>query len=185
MPRPCSTGTLKSQHLFLHGACIFLTHSLLTFSSVDIKGNDDEPVVLCTLTKTYVVRNVDTTNANLLMPSSNGSLLPNGKRVRPDSDLFDNFRPVAARTSAHYELVHIAPRTENLAAVMLARAADGGRATGGYRMPELRNLVQASEEEIVSKLVELNAYFHDGETSATPPPRPCPTHTYAHGRYGC
>ncbi|MEW5314184.1 MAG: hypothetical protein WDW38_005699 [Sanguina aurantia] len=136
-----------------------LLQEMLTHG-VSIKGSEHEEAVLCTATKTFALKYVETTNLQLL--------------VEPEELSKSDVVPpvvVSATTKAHIEVVETAPRLLALSALlnerrygaedeeMLQTMPEGA---GLYTFADLVERVQASEGELRSALTAMHAVELEG-----------------------
>lgn len=101
--------------------------NLLFCGSLAIKGNPNEEAVLCTATRTYLLRLAESSNTLLLMP---GQLPKAPPAEGPPATV-----TISSSASAYYELVPTAPRAsalpELLALCPYPTAAEASTAAGG------------------------------------------------------
>ena len=80
--------------------------TLLLCGSLAIKGNPNEEAVLCTTSRTYLLRLAESSNTLLLMP---GQLPKAPPAEGPPADI-----AISSSASAYFELVPTAPRASAL-----------------------------------------------------------------------
>ena len=134
-----------------------------TPTTIEFKGEPDEEAVLCTKTKTFVVKRVETSNTLLLCA-------PPGALDDGTIEVDENGRKIAkthAQVSSHLDLTEIAPRLDKLKMMlekkfMLRKSsveeqeeeeegtADGDETSYGFDF--LLSKVQASEMELKNAL---------------------------------
>ncbi|XP_010544546.1 PREDICTED: sister chromatid cohesion protein DCC1 [Tarenaya hassleriana] len=143
--------------------------------SVTLRGLPDEDAVLCTKSKTYAVKFVGTSNSVFLIPPSDCSGF-HGDLQDPVAK--ENSKPhvsIIKAAPGNMELVEVAPRLEKLKRLLLEnpyRACEASvmdepehneeRGKGLYTWNNLVNLVQASDDELLSGLHTLSAVEIDG-----------------------
>jgi sister chromatid cohesion protein DCC1 len=117
-----------------------------------IKGKENEEAVLCTDTRTFAIKLVESTNTMLLIPTS---------------QIASQKEEIVGSLSRHYELVEIVPKLHQLKALLCERLYAGqdsepkqkGRI---FTFDQLKARIQASETEIITGLKSLNAFELDG-----------------------
>ena len=158
-----------------------LNEILKSDGSIAFKGGPDDVAVVCTKTKTYQVKRVETSNQILLVgppldgETRGGETVVAETRRMGEADVATTKKraTVRAQKSSHLDLTEIAPRLERLRD-MLASAAYGvgGADTdametdandAGYAFEELDETVQASETEIMRCLEDEHALCVGGK----------------------
>ncbi|KAL6964903.1 hypothetical protein U1Q18_035957, partial [Sarracenia purpurea var. burkii] len=143
---------------------------------VTLRGQPDEDGVLCTMSKTYAIKFVGTSNSVLLIPPSDQSVLCGNTQ---DCDEKDHDKklvaPVIKVAPGIMELVEIAPKMDRLKMLLsenpytfddvLITEELGGMEKNNsnlYRWDDLIDKVQASDCELRSGLQALSAVEIDG-----------------------
>lgn len=143
-----------------------------------LRGQPDEDAVLCTLSKTYAVKFVGSSNSVFLIPPSDSSILDN--KASEDASMHSNGKKTVASVikvaPGCMELVEVAPRLDKLRMLLsrnpytfdeasemdISEALDESRFL--YTWDDLVESVQASDEELRAGLqalsaVEINGYW--------------------------
>lgn len=148
------------------------------FSRVTIRGQVDEDAVLCTQSKTYVMKFVGTSNSVFLVPPSDHSAVSENSNDSSGKD--HNQQPIASVLKVapgNLELVEIAPRLNKLKLLLSKNPYSSEEALefedlegvekikkGLFTWDDLVDRVQASDDELRHGLqalsaVELNGYW--------------------------
>ena len=133
---------------------------------VVIKGQGVDEATLCTPTQTFVVRQAESSNTQLLLPPAG----PEGTAVRVVSTAVTHHLeliPTAPRLARLQDLLNESPLREYDEEQLEDGGGGGGGADGGttrrcYTFAELASRVQASEAELRRGLVQLQAFELDG-----------------------
>eukprot|EP01147_Barroeca_monosierra_P007285 gene7285-9714_t len=129
--------------------------------SVYFVATENEPVVLCTDSRTYSVKHADVSNAHYIVSPFDDS---NG--VFEFSD--DKARTVEANVRSYFELSQINPRLHRVDELLSEASYRGEDETGDaqeqkkYSLNTLMDLVQASRDEIMEYLQSRHAFELDG-----------------------
>jgi sister chromatid cohesion protein DCC1 len=159
-----------------------LNEILKSDGSIAFKGGPDDVAVVCTKTKTYQVRRVETSNQILLVgPSLDGGETTTKTtktttvvtETQPTDEAPTKRATVRAQKSSHLDLTEIAPRLDRLRDMLASVAYGVGGAmetdametddAAGYAFEELDENVQASEMEIMRCLEDEHALCVDGK----------------------
>lgn len=158
-----------------------LNEILKSDGSIAFKGGPDDVAVVCTKTKTYQVKRVETSNHILLVgPSLDGGETTTTKtkttvvtETQPPDEAPTKRATVRAQKSSHLDLTEIAPRLDRLRDMLASVAYGVGGAmetdametddAAGYAFEELDENVQASEIEIMRCLEDEHALCVDGK----------------------
>jgi sister chromatid cohesion protein DCC1 len=175
----------EAQHIELLEVSDELLKELLDSDGViEFKGEGDDIACVCTATKTYQVKRVETSNQTLLVGPELGGDGDEGDEASDDGEDEDAYgedaearqrRKVAvvrAQTSSHLDLTEIAPKLDRLRD-MLASVAYGGEgaeaamdaedaSATGFTFEALDARVQASSGEIMRCLEDEHALYIDG-----------------------
>jgi sister chromatid cohesion protein DCC1 len=162
-----------------------LNEILKSDGSIAFKGGPDDVAVVCTKTKTYQVRRVETSNQILLVgPSLDGGETTTTTTTKttvvtetqPTDEAPTKRATVRAQKSSHLDLTEIAPRLDRLRDMLASVAYGVGGAmetdametddAAGYAFEELDENVQASEMEIMRCLEDEHALCVDGKWRA-------------------
>nr|CAG4648074.1 EOG090X09TV [Moina brachiata]SVE93132.1 EOG090X09TV [Moina brachiata] len=124
--------------------------------SLYIKGNDTSNVVLCTNTHTFDLKEAETSNSMLILPS-----LDSGKQVEASENRTLKTQEVLGIYHTYYEMKPIKPRLQSLRNALgnfpyKGKNTELSREPTGYSFAELKDIILASEEEILCKLQELH-----------------------------
>ncbi|KAJ1420641.1 Sister chromatid cohesion protein Dcc1 [Sesbania bispinosa] len=144
---------------------------------VVLRGQPDEDAVLCTQSKTYAMKFVGTSNSVLLVPPANLSESHENLQ-KNDSNNYDEkvVAPVIKVVPGNMELIEVAPRLDKLKLLLSENPyrfeeydmenieENQESRTGLYNWNDLRDNIQASDEELRSGLqalsaVEINGYW--------------------------
>nr|CAG4643359.1 EOG090X09TV [Ilyocryptus agilis] len=125
--------------------------------SLHIKGDESSHAVICSNNKTFELKEAETSNSLLLMPSFDC-----GKIIEEKENRVLKSQEVLGVYHTYYEMRQIKPKLQSLRNA-LARYPYKGKNSElsaepvGLSFSELKEMIQASEEEIFSKLQELMA----------------------------
>ncbi|EXB70695.1 hypothetical protein L484_023881 [Morus notabilis] len=138
---------------------------------VVVRGQPDEDAVLCTQSKTYAIKFVGTSNSVFLIPPSDQSEFSDNLLDENDQSQL----PVASIlkvATGTMELVEVAPKLDKLKLLLfknlyrpevdIEMEGLGEVETGLYKWDDLVDLVQASDDELLSGLQALSALEIDG-----------------------
>nr|SVE75885.1 EOG090X09TV [Daphnia hispanica] len=122
-----------------------------------IKGSDDAHVIICSNSKTFELKEAETSNSLLLMPSlTNGKLIEDtGSRTLKKQEVFGVYH-------TYYEMRLTKPKLQSLR-IALAKYPYKGKNSEvtkeavGLSFTELKSMIQASEEETINQLQEMPA----------------------------
>jgi sister chromatid cohesion protein DCC1 len=123
-----------------------LLDTVMKEGSVQIKGRQEDEAVLCTSDKTYQIRFLEYSNAQLLVDPSTGS-----------EDC-----TVVAQAPGYYELKEMRPRILRIGEVLGGHVYSAESQSGGILFTELASIVQASTEEIKAELEQIGALEIEG-----------------------
>lgn len=135
-----------------------------------LRGQPDEDAVLCTQSKTYVMKFVGTSNSVLLVPPANQSESYQNPQEN-DGNYYDKkvVAPVIKVVPGTMELVEVAPRLDKLKSLLLENPykfeeydvenleENQESRTGLYNWNDLIDKIQASDDELRSGLQALSA----------------------------
>ncbi|XP_057495239.1 uncharacterized protein LOC130780303 [Actinidia eriantha] len=143
---------------------------------VTLRGQPDEDAVLCTMSKTYAVKFVGTSNSVLLIPPSDQLVLCGNTQDCDEKDRVEKLvAPVIKVAPGVMELVEVAPRIDRLKMLLsenpyrfddalMSEELDEMEKnnTRLYSWSDLIDRVQASDDELRSGLQALSAVEIDG-----------------------
>lgn len=129
---------------------------------VTIRGQPDEDAVLCTLSSTYSMKFVGTSNSVFLIPPGDSS--SNGEK---NSSVAAS---IITAATGNIELIHAAPKLDKLKKLLKETPYNpdedfysiSTHKKGPFRWQDLVEMIQASEEEIRAALKSLSAVEIDG-----------------------
>ncbi|PKA59288.1 hypothetical protein AXF42_Ash001382 [Apostasia shenzhenica] len=128
---------------------------------VTIRGQPTEDAVLCTLSSTYAMKFVSTSNSVFLIPP--GEPAPSSTNDEMNSSVVAS---VTALAQGHVELIQAAPKLDKLKNLLRERLyyleEDLHNELGLYKWKDLVEMVQASDEELRAALKSLSAVEIDG-----------------------
>ncbi|XP_016162629.2 LOW QUALITY PROTEIN: sister chromatid cohesion protein DCC1 [Arachis ipaensis] len=150
----------------LHERCVLLR--------VVIRGLPDEDAVLCTQSKTFAMKFVGTSNSVLLIPPANQYVFDQNPQNGANNHKEKVVAPVIKVVPGNMELVEVAPRLDKLKLLLSqnpcrleefdSSEVNPESRAGLYNWKDLKNNIQASDEELRSGLqalsaVEINSYW--------------------------
>jgi len=153
-PALCS-GDLKLLEMPPH-----LANSLTEGEILTLRGSSEDGAVLCTQSATFSVKEAETSNSLLVVPSL---VLPSALEKTGDRALVPS--TVEGVFYKYLEVLPTQPTTKRLHTVLRQKSYKGGNIDQdhGLTLLELLDTVQASEEEIVEGLRSCQAVRVDGE----------------------
>ncbi|CAG5116527.1 unnamed protein product [Candidula unifasciata] len=125
---------------------------------VTIRGSPFQNAVLVTESTTYDLKEAETSNSMLMIPQ-----LSLGRDLPESGNQEIGIRKVTSVVHNYYELRVIKPRLKNMHELLKmsqyrGRECEGDEFEGKkFTLSELQNLVQASDQEILSGLAKINA----------------------------
>lgn len=165
------TPIKESQYFWF---CILV--SAFFFPRVTLRGEPNEDAVLCTQSKTYAIKFVGNSNSVFLIPPVGQSKMHGHKQCSDEKD--DNQRVVASVIKVapgNMELVEVAPRLDKLKMLLLENPYPSEKfsekellegmeeeKTSLFQWSDLKERVQASDDELKSGLQALSAVEIDG-----------------------
>ncbi|XP_046460037.1 sister chromatid cohesion protein DCC1-like [Daphnia pulex] len=122
-----------------------------------IKGGEDAHVVVCSNSKTFEFKEAETSNSLLLMPSLN-----HGKLIEATESRTLKKQEVFGVYHTYYEMRLTKPKLQSLRNALAKYPYKGknselSKDAVGLSFTELKNIIQASEEEIINRLEEIPA----------------------------
>ncbi len=143
----------------------FLADRLEAGESVMLRGNPDDSAVLCAGSKTYDVKEAETSNSLLVL--RNLSLPDEAVQNTDTEERRLSERRVVASLHRYLELKECKPRLKRLRDLLFARRLSSKLElkhdeAPGITMADLLDTVQASEEDILTGLASLQACLVDG-----------------------
>jgi len=137
-----------------------LANSLSKGEILTLRGSSDDGAVLCTQNATFSVKEAETSNSLLLVPSL---ALPTTLEKTGKRSLVTN--TVEGVFYKYMEVLPAQPTTKRLHSVLREKSYKGGNSDQehGWSLSELLDTVQASEEEILEGLKSCQAVRVDGE----------------------
>lgn len=137
-----------------------LANSLTEGEILSLRGNSDDGAVLCTRSATFSVKEAETSNSLLVVPSL---VLPTALEKTGERSLVPS--TVEGVFYKYLEVLPTQPTTKRLHTVLREKSYKGGNneEDHGLTLSELLDTVQASEEEIIKGLKSCEAVRVDGE----------------------
>lgn len=135
-----------------------------------MRGQPDEDAVLCTQSKTYAIKFVGTSNSVFLIPPSDQSEFSDNLVDENDQSQLPVASVIKVATGT-MELVEVAPKLDKLKLLFknlyrpevdIEMEGLGELETGLFKWDDLVDLVQASDDELLSGLQALSALEIDG-----------------------
>ena len=119
-----------------------------------LRGNSDEGAVLCTRSATFSVKEAETSNSLLVVPSL---VLPTALEKTGERSLVPS--TVEGVFYKYLEVLPTQPTTKRLHTLLREKSYKGGNneEDHGLTLSELLDTVQASEEEIVQGEIDVEA----------------------------
>nr|CAG4649512.1 EOG090X09TV [Scapholeberis mucronata]SVE93747.1 EOG090X09TV [Scapholeberis mucronata] len=122
-----------------------------------IKGTEEAHAIICSNSSTFELKEAETSNSLLLMPA-----LMNGKVIEETSTRKLKKQEVLGIYHTYYEMKLTKPKLQSLRTILgkcpyKGKQYEVSKEQSGLNFSELKDLVQASEEEILNKLQELPA----------------------------
>lgn len=157
----CFDGNLIGDDLKLLEVPLGLANQLTTGSVISIRGEEDDNAVLCTEKETFDIKEGETSNSLLLLPSCS----------LPDSLQGENERKLIPRTVVgvfykYLEVLSAQPRLKRLETI-LGKVPYGEKSAKegiiGHTVSQLLDRVQASEDQIRDGLKKCEGIRIDGE----------------------
>ncbi|KAI0510668.1 hypothetical protein KFK09_011277 [Dendrobium nobile] len=136
---------------------------------VSIRGQPDEDAVLCTLSSTYAMKFVGTSNSVFLIPP--GDSIPAMKTTSANDEMSTSVvASVITVAPGNIELIQAAPKLDKLQKLLSENpynleedlSSSSVHSGGLHRWQDLVETIQASEEEIRAALKSLSAVEVDG-----------------------
>jgi len=136
-----------------------LANSLAEGETLTLRGSSDDGAVLCTQNSTFSIKEAETSNSLLLVPSL---VMPNALEKSGDRSLIPS--TVEGVFYKYMEVLPTQPTIKRLQIMLREKSYKGGSDQGhGLTLLELLDTVQASEEEITQGLKDCEAVRVDGE----------------------
>jgi len=121
-----------------------LANSLAEGETLTLRGSSDDGAVLCTQNSTFSIKEAETSNSLLLVPSL---VMPNALEKSGDRSLIPS--TVEGVFYKYMEVLPTQPTIKRLQIMLREKSYKGGSDQGhGLTLSELLDTVQASEEEI-------------------------------------
>nr|SVE75255.1 EOG090X09TV [Daphnia dolichocephala] len=122
-----------------------------------IKGTEDSHVVICSNSSTFELKEAETSNSLLLMPPLN-----HGKLIEETESRALRKQEVLGVYHTYYEMRHTKPKLQSLRNALAKYPYKGqdseiSEDIVGLSFTELKDITQASEEEIINRLQEMQA----------------------------
>ncbi|PKU71364.1 hypothetical protein MA16_Dca004205 [Dendrobium catenatum] len=160
---PFKSLVVESKHVL--SSQVFL-HLIIR---VSIRGQPDEDAVLCTLSSTYAMKFVGTSNSVFLIPP--GDSIPAMKTTSANDEMSTSVvASVITVAPGNIELIQAAPKLDKLQKLLSENpynleedlSSSSVHSGGLHRWQDLVETIQASEEEIRAALKSLSAVEIDG-----------------------
>ncbi|ESP05567.1 hypothetical protein LOTGIDRAFT_208569 [Lottia gigantea] len=131
---------------------------------VVIRGDKEDGAVLCTLDKTYDIKEAETSNSLLIIPD-----LKFSQDLPSEGDVHLTFNQVTSVLQTYYELRPCKPKLKKLKEVLERNPYSGKECENDehhqgkkYTLNDLLDTIQASESEILQALHQFKACHIDG-----------------------
>lgn len=132
--------------------------TLLAGNRLVIRGDKNEPAVLCTEDRTYEIREAETSNSLLLMPQ-----LSLACAIATDDGLSVTTRQVSGVFYRYLELRECRPRLRQLQQLLHRQPYRGRHLPAtGYSYSQIQQMVQSSSQQLLTDLDNTSTVLIDG-----------------------